>query len=88
MKAQLRHIINALRITEQLHPCESKDREIDYYCVEVSKLGINIDSRVSGDINYREFGISDSKEGFEVSVIIIQTSDYDMIIIDADFGEE
>ncbi len=88
MKEKLRSIINSLRDIEQLPVCIQKDCEIDLCLKKISELGIDIVLRISGDIKYREFYINDQEQGFKVLVTIIQTSSYDMIIIDADFGDE
>lgn len=89
MKEELKHLITALRITEQLPPRHPiKDREINNFFGEISKLGIDIDPpRHSGNIKYREFYIR-NEEDFEVSVKVIQTDTSDMIFITADFGDE
>lgn len=89
MKDQLRYCINALRITEQLPSCELKDQQIDDVLTEIAKLDIEIDNRYSegGGIRFREF-YAFNEGDLEISVIVIQTYKDELIIIDADFGDE
>lgn len=89
MKDRLKHCINALRTTEQMPSCELKDQQIDDVLAEIAKLGIEIDEQSSkgGGIRYREFGVTNTLQEFEVSVKIIQTVSDELIIIDADFGD-
>jgi hypothetical protein len=79
---QLQHCITALKITEQLPEGQLKDRQIDDFFTEISKLGITIDTRTSGDIRYRTFRHFNPGECREISVTVIQSEKSSMVIID------
>jgi hypothetical protein len=87
MKQKIKNAVSLLRLAEPIQPCTMKDLQIDEFFKEMSDLGLSVDERQSGDIKYREVARSDKEQGFEFSVIVIQTEKDDMIIIDAEFSD-
>lgn len=88
MKQKILNAVTLLRLAEPIQPCDLKDLQIDDFFKQMTDLGLTVDERQSGDIRHREVGCSDEEQGFEFSVVVIQTGKDDMIIIDADFSEE
>jgi hypothetical protein len=82
MQQQLQHCITALKITEQLPEGQLKNRQIDDLFTEISKLRIPIIERTYGDIRYRKFSHFNPGECREISVTVIQSEKYSMIIFD------
>lgn len=92
MKQELKNRLNNLRLTETAPHGDLKDRQLDDFFIWISGLSIDdvgeIDDQISGDIRYREVVYNSQSEDFLICVTVIQSAISDMIIIDADFGEE
>ena len=88
MKQKILNAVSLLRLAVPVQPCKLKDLQIEDFFKQMTELGLTVDDRQSGDIRHREVGCYDKEQGFEFSVAVIQAVKDDMIIIDADFGDD
>ena len=91
MKARLKNLIHDLRLSEYMPFSEFKTRQIEDFFDRISELNnpdIIIDDEASRHIRYREMSYDNREEDISISIVVVQTSQDDMIVIDADFGDE